>query len=197
MINNNPFQESCDASPKSSPSPYGEKIPHDDTFSPPLNISINQDGPKKNFIHHSQHSKPNSSSLLHSPLPIANRFGPLLKPNKSTSSSSSSLLGPLFPTGFEQEISPLTKLTHEKKRVRRIMKKKSKSKKALKSLPIPPPNPSCHSPLEISKISPDDVLHTASILNMSFPISPSLIQNEIAIILDLHAHDWTNGSNPL
>lgn len=81
---------------------------------------------------------PSKPQIHPSPIPspplTSNRFGPLLRP--TSKSSSSSLLGPLFPPGFEHNISPLIKLAHEKKRSKCILKKRLNN--TTKSFPLIP-----------------------------------------------------------
>lgn len=118
MINSSPPSNKCSQlSPQKmsfwSPKKSVESAAKDSNLSP---VQLGQTSPK---IQH----KPHSLTFHFSPPHIANRFGPLLRPNNSTSSSSSSLLGPLFPPGFEQDITPIRKQAHEKKRARRLLKK--------------------------------------------------------------------------
>ena len=75
-------------------------------------------------------SKPISSPDRPKLIPTFNKFGPLLRNTKSSSSSSTTLgssseSGPLFPPGFEDNIPPQTKIAQLRKRQKKWRRRKS------------------------------------------------------------------------
>lgn len=79
-------------------------------------------------------SKPNLPlPISKTHIPTFNKFAPLIRNQKSTSSSSmnmdsSSCSGPIFPPGFENNIPPHTKLAQLRKRKKKLEKKKKTQK---------------------------------------------------------------------
>ena len=101
--------------------------------------------PKKNRIMEIEERPPKKPTTspdhkLKSPIPTSNRFGLLLRPSYS-SNSSSSLPDPLFPPGFESNISPDIKQAQVKKRARKILKRKKSKKPTLPQIPPSPDHP--------------------------------------------------------
>lgn len=83
--------------------------------------------------HKSPEPFPNTQNNHLSPIKLSNPFGPLLRPNKSlitstTTLGSSSCSGPLFPPGFENTLPAQIKREREKKRKRKLEKKRSLKK---------------------------------------------------------------------
>lgn len=131
------------------------------------------------------HSK--ASPTISSPIPIQNKFGPLLpnsktKPKSQTSSTSSLSSGPMFPPGFENIIPTEAKRRHAQKRIRKLQKKNKKKPKMLTSTP-----PSQPSPLTITT---QDVLKLASDLGLRVEGPLSCIENLISAILKRQQEDW-------
>lgn len=121
-----------------------------------------------------------------SPIQMLNRFEALLRPNKpksttSSSQSSSSGSGPLFPPGFEDTIPAQIKTEKENKRKRKLEKKKKLKMQSSKGSLLAS-LPSCtHAAPKGIKV--DDVLELANTLGFSFQGSPLDLRKRIENVL--------------
>lgn len=139
-------------------------------------------------------SPPNKMGPKHlsSPPPISNRFGPLIRPNNPSSSSGSSFLGPIYPPGFEQTISPQKKQIHERKRKRRLLKKRLKARKNNKLTTSSPKSleNSQDQPSHSYHISAEDTMQIASKIGVSYSGSSAQFKMQIQSIIDKQVQDW-------
>ena len=125
------------------------------------------------------------------PIGICNRFGPLIKPSKSLSTSSgtmttSSCSGPLFPPGFEDKIPTQLKMAQMNKRRKKLDKKKRlKLLSQNCSQPSSPTSSKC-----FGAISVDSILEMANILGLSYEGSPCELRKRIQDILQGQLHEW-------
>ena len=132
-----------------------------------------------------------------SPVQTFNKFGPLLRPNKtkSTSSSistmgSSSSSGPLFPPGFEDTIPVETKLEKEEKRKKKLEKKLKLKQSALNGNNCPPPFLPSHGTNNMIRV--EDVINMANTLGLSFDGPTSELRSRIERILCNQKQNWEN-----
>lgn len=153
--------------------------------SPPIPIqSIHQTSPTQ------PHSSPPTSPL--SPIHLTNRFKALVRPSSSMSSSSS-LSGPLFPPGFENDIPLTIKAIHKKKREKKIQKKKKPP-----FLPLPnQSSPSLTRALipSSSENSVSSILEVGKKLGMRFNGPETILEERIESILQQHKASWKANQN--
>nr|CCA66179.1 hypothetical protein [Beta vulgaris subsp. vulgaris] len=131
-------------------------------------------------------------NTIFSPIKTTNTFGPLLRPNKTKASSSSTLgstscSGPLFPPGFEESIPSQTKRDQEKRRKRKL-ERRNKMRKALTYVKSTSPKPS---PIHLPKsIQIDDVIQMANTLGLSFDGPVEELERRIGVILTNQKLNW-------
>lgn len=143
-----------------------------------------------------KNTKIQSTATLKTQPPITiithNKYGPLIRPAKSRSSStiqsSSSSSGPLFPPGFEKFIPNHIKSAQIEKRKRRL-EKKMKMKLA-SSIPKPsqPPPTNLHLP---NSIQADDVINMANTLGLVYEGPMSELRERIDAILANQKQSWS------
>lgn len=126
--------------------------------------------------------QPNKAAPTSSPNPVlalTNKYHPLLRPSPNNSSSSSQS-GPIYPPGFENTIPNNIKKIHERKRVKKILKKR---KKASLECSIPAPAPTI-SPTNVSiEISATSTLKIAKKLDFQFSGTTNQLESRIDQIL--------------
>lgn len=137
-------------------------------------------------------TQPNSS-----PISTRSKFEILQRPPKKAPSTSGSLgssncSGPLFPPGFEHNVTPNSKIAQVKKRQKKLEKKMKLRLAANKSANTPkPPLPSSSSP-QVRIINMDDIVEMANRLGLSFNGSQNELRQRIQGILQGQTHDWEN-----
>lgn len=165
------------------------------THQPKPKPSHTQPQQQKSPTQKSPIQKTNSQKPPLSPLPISNKFNPLIRQNKSNASSSSTLGSssgsrPLFPPGFEKYIPAHHKIQKEKKREKKLEKKR-KLRKALfntnQIIPTVQINP--------QGIQAEDVIHMARILGLSYNGPTSELKNRIEVVLNNQRQNWVDNSN--
>lgn len=129
---------------------------------------------------------PSPTSISHptsqSPIKTSNRFGPLLKSNKSSSASSLSS-GPMFPPGFEDSILPNLKKAHAQKRQKKLLRKNKKLKLQ--------PDPYLLLLAQPGELTAASVLSIASELGFTYNGNLDNLHSLISDILSNHKKDWT------
>lgn len=131
-------------------------------------------------------SPPHATSPL-SPIPIHNKYGPLIRPkNPSISSSSSS--GPLFPLGFESSIPTPIKNAHSKKKNKIPKSSQPNSSPSTKG---PSQLPSLPHHNHTFQISAGDVLKFADELGLVYPGTRSELEKRINLILSRQKAKWS------
>lgn len=143
----------------------------------PMNVS-----PKK---------PPIPSNNLFSPIQINNKFDPLSRPNKTKSSSistlgSSSCSGPLFPPGFEDSIPTQTKIEKEKKRRRKMEKRNKMRNQMSENQIIATKSP----PKKSNSIHIDDVISMAESIGLTFNGTTGELRKRIGSVLTAQRLNW-------
>lgn len=133
-----------------------------------------------------------TKNLTLSPIPTRNKFGPLLRPTKPNSTSTSTIgsstcSGPLFPPGFEDQIPIHTKATQIKKRKRKMEKKKRLKLIASRNKETSPMHTSSNC---FNSIEPDDVITMAKALGLSYKGPISELKEKIEAILNTQKQNW-------
>ena len=138
---------------------------------------------------------PTSQKSTLSPIKTSNTFGPLLRPSKTKTNSSSTLgssscSGPLFPPGFEDNIPDHTKREQVKKRMRKLEKKRKLKEATSFSQSSCPSTPLIHLP---KTIQVDDVIQMANKLGLSFNGPDTELKRRIGVILSNQKLNWESG----
>nr|CCA65973.1 hypothetical protein [Beta vulgaris subsp. vulgaris] len=174
-------------------SPDGIPVPTPKNPKPQSSALSPENRNDPNTLHHeSPKIQPNDQNKQITPIKISNPFGPLMRPNKSSTTStttlgSSSSSGPLFPPGFEDTIPAQIKLEREKKRKKKMEKRRRLKKASSASKRNMKPSSNLHLPMGVQV---DDVIGIAKILGLSFKGPESELKKRIENILQTQRQLW-------
>ena len=134
---------------------------------------------------------------IFSPIKTSNTFGPLIRPNKTKTNSSSTLgssscSGPLFPPGFEDNIPNHTKEEQKKKRMRKLEKKRKLRQASSYAQSSCSPSSLMHLP---NTIQINDVIQMANTLGLTFHGPHAELERRIGVILSNQRLNWESNQN--